>query len=689
MHANPYQLASATINWLPGDIPSAQCFDDIYFSRQHGLEETRHVFLQHNQLPQRWQNISTERAFTIAETGFGTGLNFLASWQLWQQIAPDGIRLHYISVEKFPLSKLDLQRALAAWPELAPLSAQLIDHYPTLVPGLHWLQFQQGNVSLLLIFGDAIENFEALRSSNHPQWCQDNTFTVDAWFLDGFAPAKNPELWNDQLYSLIADLSDTDTTLATFTAVGKVRRGLIAQGFTMEKVKGFGHKREMLKGHYNGQRQPPVASQPSTSAITPAWYVNRTAGGLTQSSDRHVAIIGGGLAGATSALAMVQRGWRVTLIEREATLAAAASGNPQGILFTKLSPEASTLNQFTLSSYLFALRFYRQWQQLALPTSAQLDFCGVLQLAHSDKEKRLFQQLESTFKHLPDLVQFVDAVEASELSGVPLQHHAWFFPQAGWLVPPDLCHSLVQHPNISVITHYPVQALEYDQGCWHLVGDRETTPLTANAVIVANSRDALIFEQTRHLPIKTIRGQITQLPTGSTFGQLKTVLCHEGYITPAIEGLHSLGATFDLNDSDTKLRPEDHQRNLQSLSRVIPEMPAMDDTQIAQLQGRAALRCTSPDYLPLVGPVPNREPFIQDYRPLSKNAKQDIATPGNYHPNLYLNIAHGSRGLTSTPVCAEVIAAQLSGEVPPLNRFLLQALNPARFIIRDLIRNKL
>ena len=691
----PSQLSTAELDWQGTNVPVAIQFGDIYFSGQQGLQETEYIFLQHNRLQQRWQqldpNSNTQKTiFTIAETGFGTGLNFLAAWRLWQQHAPSNWQLHFVSVEKHPLRQSDLQRALSSWPELEPLSLQLINEYPVLLPGHHLLKFDQGRVNLHLLLGDACDGLQQLRCSDLPALAANNISHVDAWFLDGFSPAKNPSLWNDRLYSLIAQLSAPGTTLATFTAAGDVRRSLSAQGFEMAKDKGFGHKREMLMGVFCGPQtiaSPINNTRKTVKKVIAPWYVNRQ-----KTGPRHVTIIGGGLAGTTSAYAMAQRGWQVTLIERQTTLAQGASGNPQGMLYTKLSAEPGKLNQFTLSSYLFALRFYRQLASQQRLSPQQLDFCGVLQLARTEKERKLLAQLQQQFSGQAELVQFLDSQQASAIAGIELAHPSWYFPQAGWLSPVDLCHSLVKHPLISIQYNSDVLTLDYQQQSqqWQLQNAAGASIASSAAVIIANSRDANQFQQTQSLPLKTIRGQITRVASSGSLAQLKTVVCHEGYLTPAINGHHCLGATFDNNDSDTTVRSEDHQHNLDSLLQAVPSLsPDINAVNTNELTGRASLRCASPDYLPMVGPVHDYQQFLEDYAPLTKDAHSPLSTTGSYYPGLYINVAHGSRGLTSTPLCSELLAAIICNEIYPLPRDLSTALNPARFVIRDLIRHKI
>ena len=680
-----YSMATAELEWLQDDIPHAKDFSDVYFSKLQGLEETRYVFLQHNRLAQRWQQLAPQQTFTIAETGFGSGLNFLAAWQLWQKTARNDAHLLFFSVEKHPLKKSDLIRVLDVWSELKPLAEQLITFYPSLTAGQHLIQFPNSNVSLLLIFDDATAGLEQLRSSDLIEWQPSDPRIIDAWFLDGFTPTRNPQLWNEALYEIIADLSGAATTLTTFTASSAVRRELTQQGFTISKAPGFGTKREMLTGKFDptAPRARVTTHNNSKSSRAP-WYLNAA----TKHQQQHVTIIGGGLAGTTSANAMAKRGRKVTLIERYPALAQGASGNPQGMLYTKLSPQRSTLNDFYLSSYLFALRFYQQWQSTRNIPAQQLDFCGVLQLAYSDSQRKLMEQLHHTFGTMPNLVQFLSADEASERAGLTLEHPAWFFPQAGWLSPPALCASLAQHPNINLIHQHEVITLHAMDNGWVLNDAQGKTISHSDSVIIANSHDALAFTQTEQLPVKTIRGQITQLPA-QHLPALKTVICHEGYITPAINGSHSLGATFDIGDHDIAVRSSDHQRNLNSQQAAIPALELDNIADIEQLTGRAALRCTSPDYLPLVGPVPIQDKFIEDFAALRKNAHTKIDRTGSYYPNLYLNIAHGSRGLTSTPLCSELLASMICQQLLPLPRQLVTGLNPGRFIIRDLIRNKL
>ena len=225
------------IEWRNGQ-PYASKFQDVYFSTDYGLQETEYVFLQGNALTQRWQNLA-QQTFTIAETGFGTGLNFLCAAKLWLELAPKNAQLHFISTEKYPLSQVDITQALALWPELNLISTLFLAEYTHAVQSGAPIMLLESRIKLSLLIGDATLCLQALN---------ENDTSVDAWFLDGFSPAKNPDMWQPALFEQIAVLSNTQSTFATFTSAGDVRRGLIAAGFAVQKKTGFGKKREMLTG---------------------------------------------------------------------------------------------------------------------------------------------------------------------------------------------------------------------------------------------------------------------------------------------------------------------------------------------------------------------------------------------------------------------------------------------------------
>ena len=681
-----YQLQRPDLHWDESGAPLSASYDDIYFSRENGLAETDWVFLSGNRLEERWRALDSSRPglFVIGETGFGTGLNFLCAWRLWQKTAPPGWRLHFISVEKYPLPRADLKRALDAWPQLESLSRELVDAYPSLVSGFHSTALS-GNTRLQLLFGSADASLDALLDSAAPELA--NGFAVDAWFLDGFAPAKNPEMWTAQLFNGMGRLSRPGTTLATFTAAGFVRRGLIAEGFDARRTPGFGSKREMLCGIFRKTSDEKVVDPTASTATAADAYkppaprpIDYWAQPPRALQPQRVFVIGGGLAGTSTARALAERGWPVTLLESESQLAAGASGNPQGVLYTKLSARSGALNRFALASYLHALNHYRR---KTIYDDACGDFCGVLQL---EPDNAQWRALATAFADQQEWVQFVDAARASELAQCEITQAALWFPRAGWLAPPRICSRQAQHPLIDIRLQCTVHALERVADGWLL--HTSAGAMRGGGVVIATANAAVQLAPRSFLPLKPIRGQITSLPSDWLRAQPRTVICHDGYLTPTPAGGVAIGATFDQNDAENSVRADDHRRNLQALAQTLPQLLRDNDRDAGNLSGRVGFRCTTPDYLPIVGAVSEHALLRERCAALTHNARARIAQPHAELAGLYINVGHGSRGLTSTPLCAELLAAQIAGEPRPLPRDLAQALAPARFAIRNLIRGR-
>lgn len=697
-------VRQAQLLWDAEGRPRSSHFDDIYFSTSDGLEETRYVFLRHNDLAQRWSALPAGSDFSIAETGFGTGLNFLAAWQMWREQAPPQCRLHFISVERYPLSHADLHKALALWPQLDELIQPLLAAYPPVLShGFHRLWFDQGQVCLTLIIDEASSGFAQLLNCEHPRLAAPR-HRVDAWFLDGFAPAKNPDMWSEQLFTLIGQLSHADTTAATFTCAGIVKRGLKNAGFHIEKVPGFGRKREMLQARRsNAADLPPPDASLSTQAVAsvetqtedssprahssfngrwPApWWVSENAF-VRHNSQRTAIIIGAGLAGCHSAQALARRGWQVILLEAGPAIAQGGSGNPQGVLYAKLSHRRETLGDFNLSSLLYAQHCYAPlWEECG-------SRCGVLQLMDSSQTATIPQLLTRLGRQ--ELLQSVSQRTASALAGIEVNTGGLWFPGCGWLQPAAVCRTLIDLPNIQLYTNTAVAALRpdtRDAGGWQALDAAGTAIASAAIVIVANANQVLDFEQTAHLPIKPVRGQITNLPANTTSVQLQTVLCGEGYIAPARHGQHTLGASFAPKQTHTDLQLAEQQQNLQRLGELSTLLASATPSDLP-LAGRAALRATSPDYLPLVGQLAEPSALQTRFAPLGKNAKAAIDAGAPVISGLYVNVGHGSRGLAYTPLCAELLASQIHGDMPPVGWEFARALNPNRFLIRDIIRHR-
>jgi len=650
----------AQIDWDEQGNPHSREFCDVYFSTESGLAETRHVFLVQNDLANRFTALPEHGRLVIGETGFGTGLNFLCAWQLFEECATASARLHFVSVEKFPLSLVDLQRSLALWPELAAFAEQLLAQYVAVHEGFQRFVFDGGRVTLTLLIGDALEMLPQLDGQ------------IDAWFLDGFAPAKNPEMWTPQLFAELARLAAPDSTIGTFTSTGWVRRALNAAGFKMKRVPGIGHKWEVLRGVFVGwPEEAPAISVAKPWFARPAKYAGQ----------RKALVIGAGMAGCTTAASLAARGWQVSLLERHAEVAQEASGMPQGVLYLKLSAHGTALSQLILSGFGYTRRALERLQR-----GIDWDGCGVLQLAFNDKEGQRQAQLAEAFD--PELLQLVDKSEAEARSGITLTSGGLFFPEGGWVHPPALCRAHAAHANIELHLHREVVELRRNGDQWQ-AWDGDKLLATAPVVILAGAADIKRFPASADLPLKRIRGQITRLPQTEASQTLRTVVCAEGYVAPPRLGEHTLGASFDFKNDDLSITTADHLGNLhymQEISDDLLERLGAPNLVPEDLQGRAAFRCTSPDYLPIVGPLADKEAFTQTYATLSKDARQVPDAPCPWLEGLYINSGHGSRGLITAPLCAELLAAWLTDEPLPLPRSVAEACHPNRFMLRELIR---
>ena len=655
--ARPLDIAPPVVRFDDG-VPYSETHADIYYSPQDGLAEARHVFLAGNDLPARWRD---REHFAIGETGFGTGLNFLATWQAWREQAPQEASLDYLSAEACPLSTEQLAQALTRFPELASLAAELLEHYPPQLPGFHRLLLEGGRVRLTLLFGDAAEAYARLDGR------------VDAWYLDGFAPARNASMWTPALFAQLAAHSTPGATLATFTAAGAVRRSLEAAGFAVSKRPGFGRKREMISARIDTAPRP-VTQTPWFDPPPPV------PGGHAG----HAVIIGAGIAGCSLAHALTQRGLQVTLIERADGIAQAASGNPAGLLMPKLTADQSLSSRYYTEAYRYTLDLLARLA--AAGHRPRWEATGVLQLGFHETVRRSHAQVAR--RALPAaFARVVDAAEATGLAGHEMPEGGLWFSQGGWIDPRSFCQSLLAtcpDDRLRLIRRREALHLVRDDGQWS-VRDAEGVEIARGPTLaICSGADTPALLPDIAADLVAVRGQVTQLPATAGTDRLRCVLCYKGYLTPAIAGGHVLGATYDRADTALAVRPEDHRDNLERLQRLFPGW--WPDIEADSLPGRAALRSTTPDRLPLAGAVSNPERLQQDYGDLWKGRKPDRYPSATYLEGLYVSAGHSSRGLIGAPLAAEVIAAQILGEPLPLERELIEAIHPGRFLIRRMRR---
>ncbi|WP_428943637.1 bifunctional tRNA (5-methylaminomethyl-2-thiouridine)(34)-methyltransferase MnmD/FAD-dependent 5-carboxymethylaminomethyl-2-thiouridine(34) oxidoreductase MnmC [Pantoea sp. FN060301] len=658
-------ITHAELSWNEQGTPVSRAFGDVYFSDESGLEETRHVFLGGNQIPDRFADHARD-LFIVAETGFGTGLNFLALWQAFdrfRQQQPDATlqRLHFISCEKYPLNLEDLTGAHARWPELASYAAALQAQWPVALPGCHRLLLAGGRITLDLWFGDINQLIDDFDDSLNQQ--------VDAWFLDGFAPSKNPDMWTPGLFACMAKIARQGCTLATFTAAGFVRRGLNEAGFTVGKCSGFGPKRHMLSGVMNA----PVYAKPPAP-----WYARPAAEG------DEVAIIGGGIASALLSLALLRRGKRVTLYCADAQPAANASGNRQGALYPLLNQHDPALTTFFPTAFTFARRLLE-----LLDVEFDHAWCGVTQLGWDEKSAAKIAKMVAL--GLPaSIAREVSQAEAEALCGVTTGCGGITYPLGGWLSPAELTTALFRLAEAQGLRthwlHRLTSLTRRDKG-WTLAF-RDRPDAAHDNVVLATGHELATLAQSEKLPAYPVSGQVSHVPTTPALSQLKQVLCYEGYMTPAspVNQSHCLGASYHRGERSALFREEDQQENRDRLRRCLPDAEWTNEVDISGDDARCGVRCATRDHMPTLGPLPDYERTLAQYASLRDNQEQAEEAP--VHPGLFVLGTLGSRGLCSGPLAAEVLAAGLCGEPVPLDRETLAATHPNRYWVRRLLKGK-
>jgi tRNA 5-methylaminomethyl-2-thiouridine biosynthesis bifunctional protein len=622
------KLQPAEIDFVAYGTPYSAAFDDVYHSALGGPAQARHVFLGGNGLPQRWQE---RNRFVILETGFGTGLNFLATWLAWRDDPLRCRRLHFVSFEKFPLKLADLVTCQQAWPEFGALAAELQERWPPLTSGMHRMHLDGGQVTLTLVFGDAATQLRAMDAS------------VDAFFLDGFSPPKNPELWSPQFCKGLARLTAPGATLATWTVAGHVRQALKDAEFDVEKRPGPPGKRQMLVGRFRSRRPD--------RHVAPA--------------ERRVIIVGAGIAGSTTAHALATAGWQVTVLEAAPEAGCGASSNLAGMLRPLPSADDNRLSRLTRAGFLATRAL------LARLPGARWSPCGVLHLArdaeHEAQQQRTVEQLGLP----PDLLQFLDRNEASRALGQPVDIGGWWFPNGGWVQPPSVCReALAAFPErIKTRFNTAVDRLNKSKSGWQALDEAGNILAEAPVLIMASGAAAPHFAQFAWLPQRSGRGQVSHLPAAAGT-PLKAVLFQVGYAIPEVDGTQLIGASLSYEDDEAAERACDHAENIARLRLSLPDFAAGLDP--ASLHGRVGFRPMSPDRLPIVGAVPDAAAATPNTR-LHNIPRQ---------PGLYCMQGFGARGIVWSALMAELLLSQIEGEPLPLERDLVDALDPGRFMIK-------
>ena len=546
----------------------------------------------------------------VLDTGFGRGERFATA-------RGAGRALHYIAL----LAELPPAQTIAG-PDLRVA-------WPTAVPGLHRIVLDDGRTTLDLLVGDVDAGIGEL------------TARVDEFYVP--APLASPRA--------LGKLATPDAQLTACNGDDAWRRALRAAGFSWpesDATPGWLHAR-----YTSRKPQPPRRPPPVRTAI----------------------VIGAGVAGSAACERLCARGWDVTLIERHAEPATEASGNRAGIFMPLLSRDDNIPTRLTRAAYLYAMCHWQKLGGLAVHGVPMLGAqCGVLQLARDGEHAALQREVVEQWRYPAEFVRWVDAAEASALLGAATPNGAWLFGQGGWANPASICRAMLGACGTGLrrIFHAEALRLERRDDAWHVLGADGVVIASAAHVIVANGAGALTLAQTAPLPLYTMRGQVTHVAQ-EQFAGPGLVVCREAYMTPAVDGIVSVGATYD-KDDDRALRRASQAENLARAREILGEDRIPADVP---LQGRVGLRCMAPDRLPLVGPLPDYAAAGQPER------LRDVAR----HPGLHALLGYASRGLIWAPLAAELLACQLEDAPLPLEASLATALDPARFLLKERKRN--
>jgi tRNA 5-methylaminomethyl-2-thiouridine biosynthesis bifunctional protein len=602
------------VEWLPDGTPRNPRWDDIYRSAAGGLEQARHAFLHGCDLPAAW---AAQPQWRILETGFGLGLNFLAVWRAWQTDPQRPRLLHVSSIEAWPVAASDLLRSAAPYPELLPLAQQLAAQWFGLVPGFHRFVFEGGQVLLTLCVGDVKEMLRA----------QD--FSADAVFLDGFSPARNPQMWDLHTLKAVARLCRRGARLASWTAVGQVRQDLAQCGFVVRKAEGLPPKRHSLLAVFDPVWQPKGLR--SAGAPAPGRCV----------------VIGAGLAGAAVAASLARRGWQVLVLDAAMAPAAGASGLPAGLLVPHYSPDDNLLSRLTRSG----MRLTLQQATALLRKNEDWQDSGVL-------EHRVQAQKAPTAAVDGEHAAWscVADLEQKRQAQLPDDAVALWHPTAAWIKPAALVHAWLRQPGVSWHGGAQVDRIVRHADSWQIFDASAALQAQAELVVVAaaNASAALVPDG---LQLQPIRGQVTWATREPGQVLPPFPVNGSGYFIPAVpldgQAAWLCGATFGREETDLAPRVADAAANLQQLLGLLPASAAQLEPAFAKGAVRAwtGVRCAATDRRPLLGE----------------------AAPG-----LWLSTAMGSRGLTFAVLCAELLAARLHGEPLPVPRKLAAALDVER-----------
>ncbi len=645
----PQTLEPAPLAFDAAGVPWSPLYGDIYHSAESGPGQARHVFLGGNDLPARWRG---RPALTILETGFGLGLNFLATWQQWHDDPLRCARLHYVAIEKHPFAAESLALFYQRHEQFAPFAAQLRDAWPMLVPGLHRLSLAGGSVQLTLAFGEVADLLPKI------------VVKPDAVYLDGFAPSRNPDMWSPVVIKALARKAQPGMTLSSYSSAAAVRHLLEAEGFVCEKRPGFGRKREMLCAHY-----------------APRWQRRDTPLANKAAAQRHALVIGAGLAGSALCERLSARGWQIDLLEAAQAPAQGVRSLYVGAFHPHLSPDDCLLSRLSRNAFLQGLARWKALESAGHPL--EWSRCGVLHMPRANELREGMNKTLEVLAYPAGYAEFVSVNQACELAGARVSSGGWWFAQGGWLRAPTLVAGQLAAAQNRASFHFgqSVQRLERHAGQWQAIAQDGRVIAAAPVAILANAADAQLLAPLG-TALRRIRGTVSLIAHSGAQAP-RAVLTGTGYVVPPVDGMLPVGSTYEAEEAPVQPLDQAHQGNLVRLAHLLPDYPQPSTT--AGLQGLHGTRAVARDRLPLAGAIADIDAARTAQNRLSGAHLADLPRV----EDLYCVTAFGSRGIIWSALAAELLASQLEGEPLPVEADLAAAIDPGRFALRSLRQGSL
>ena len=621
--------------------PYSPQFEDIYATRSGAYGQACSVFLSEGEIAQRWKY---KKTFTVLENGFGLGTNFLATLKAWREDPFRTERLEYVALECFPVSTAQIEEYSAE--ELRSEAKELAAQWPVCIPGYHTLSFDNGRVRLILIFGDS----QVLANKLSLQY--------DALYLDGFGPEKNPQMWNSSLLRALSRYAKEGATVTSWCTKGDVRRALTEAGFEIQKKPGFGKKRERLFG---------------------VMKAKRTKHEYREIND--VVIVGAGLAGANLAYSLSQRGLKVRVVDASVVPGAAASALSWGILHPHFTRDDSPLSKLSREGFLFS---QARLKELEEKTAEKLfEPMGCLQMAHSDEIYADWQEARERsqpFALPSEYGRLLQKQEASEVSAMPLKRGGWYFPMAGMVRSGAYCRALIKASGVYYRGNTEVAEIRKNGDRWQILGQFGEVIDEAGDIVVcaANASSGLL--KFPHLGLEALPGRITLL-RDTDLTSLRCPVSGEGYIAHLPDGYCGVGATYELERTGPWSEEKAHENNLAKLDSLLTEAASVVVTG-----GYFGIRAAGPGRLPVVGASVNEADWLDIWR-VAQHLPEDDGQ--GIEQGLWVLAGLGSRGLSMSALCAEILTSIMTGSAMPAEPSLVKTLAPSRYLRRQWLKGKI